>query len=244
MENNSIFFKKNINVEQYNNTVGEGGSITVSNNGTLSNNVISGSGVVNVSSGGIAAENIVVSGGLLNISSGGIASANTIENAGSVVVYSGGTMQDALVQSGGSAIISNGGNLTGILTLEKGGYAYITTSTGGTIDLQDPTAVSLLGTQRDYEFTSQQTGLVISGTGSATTVINGFSATDASNSDTITLDNVTLNNITNVAYPDVNHVTFTLKDGTTITLNVTGVGNYGYALTSDANGNLVYEVCF
>jgi len=45
-------------------------------------------------------------------------------------------------------------------------------------------------------------------------VVNVSSSTDVSNSDTITLD------------------------------NVTGVGNYGYALTSDANGNLVYEVCF
>jgi len=125
--------------------------------------VISGNGVVNVSSGGIASENIIVFGGLLNISSGGIASANTIENAGSVVVYSGGTMQDALVQSGGSAIISNGGNLTGILTLEKGGYAYITTSAGGTIDLQDPTTqkkVSVPVTWIGHKTTSVKSNLL------------------------------------------------------------------------------------
>lgn len=231
-------------MQKLSNTVGNGGSITVESNGTISNNVISGAGIVNISSGGVASENIIISGGILNISNGAIASENTIKENGSIMVFSGGTLQNTLVQSGGSAVISNGGNLDGILTLEKRGFAYITVSTGGTVNLLDKAAVALLRNQSNYTFPSEYAGLVISGRGSATTIINGFFGTDTSNTDTITLDNITLDNIVSVTYPDNDHVTFTLKDNSTITLNVTGIGNYGYALTSDAKGNLVYEVCF
>ncbi|WP_086631919.1 Hint domain-containing protein [Commensalibacter intestini] len=178
----------------------------------------------------------------MNILAEGKADLITVFSGGLLSVGNQVTISKVTVNSTGSAIFNEGAILSGTLTLNNGGYAVITTSTGGVINLVDNTTpVYLVGATTRETTTSNMSGLVISGTGSATTVISGFTG-DASNS--ITLANVHTSNVTNVAYPDVNHVTFTLNDGTAVTLNITGVGNYGYALTSDANGNLVYEICF
>lgn len=177
---------------------------------------------ITINNGEIIYDNIISSGGNITINSGGI-----IGN-----YYDGLEQEDTYISPGGSVTFNNGAILSGTVVMYQGGYVDITTSTGGVI---------ILSSAFSSVTPSGSSGLVISGTGSVTTVISGFTG-DPSNP--IILANVQTSDVTNVAYPDANHVTFTLKDGQTTTLNVTGIGDYGYALGADLNGNLIYEVCF
>lgn len=205
--------------------------------------------------GGYIEANTILSGGYLTIHSGGSAVGNTLENGalqvtcvlsgGIITVKSAGILEDLNILSGGSAVLDDGADLTGNISLGNGGYLAITTSTGGSVTFVDTsTPVYLL---RDITATSNNSmvsGLVISGTGNATTVISGFAGTSPENSDKITLANIQQSDVTQVTYPDADHVTFDLQDGSSITLNVIGVQNKGFSLGSDANGALTYEVCF
>jgi len=216
-------------------------NIIINGGEIATNNFISSGGTLTVNNGGLAGDgvddtvsNIIYSGGALIVNSGGEAYGNFISSGGILTVNSGGVISNDLnyIYPGASVIFNEGAVLSGTVVMYQGGSVDITTSTGGVI---------ILSSSLSPITPSGSSGLVISGTGSVTTVISGFTG-DPSNP--IILANVHTSDVTNVDYPDVNHVTFTLKDGKTTTLNVTGIGDYGYALGSDPNGNLIYEVCF
>lgn len=172
----------------------------------------------------------LVAGGLIEGQSfsGGQIQDVTVLGGGSATVGAGGVISDSLIQDGGSLTIGSEGSISGTVTLANGAQAVITTTAGGIIDLQGNTNV----------------GLVISGHGNPTTTIQGFSGINSGESDGITFSDIQASDVTGVTYPDNDHVLLALKDGSSVTLNIIGVSDVGYTLSANANGDLVYEVCF
>lgn len=227
------------------NSISSGGRLTILAAGastSIVGNSLYNGGILSARSGVILKDTTLYSGAQLTIVSGVSAIGNTLYSGGILSVQSGGLLQNTTIYSGGSAVLGSGASLDGTVTLEKGGYLAITTSTGGTVDFTDATTPVYLAS--NATLSNVPSGLVISGTGNATTVISGFSGTSPEDSDKITLANVKQSDVTQVTYPDADHVTFDLQNGSTITLNVIGVQDKGFALGSDANGALTYEVCF
>lgn len=139
-----------------------------------------------------------------------------------------GSIGDLYVQNGGTANISDPATITGTFTLDSGGNANITTNTGGIINLQG----------------TDNSGLVISGKASAggTTVASTIDNFDGN--DTITLEDVQRSDVAGVTFADADHITITLKDGSSITLNIPGIENAGYSLGSNSEGELTFTTCF
>lgn len=186
------------------------------------------------------------------IYSGAIASNTRIANDGSSIVSNGGIVSDTTVLNGGSLCIE-GGSAVGGTVISNGGYLsvnsngylgdYVTLNTGGsmTIGLSNGGTVNLIG--------DTNSGLVISGytsgvNTSVSTIINGFSGTGTDSSDKTMIDGLHAANVSSVTYPDDDHITLHLLDGTSITLNMIGIKQTGYSIGSDANGNLTMVVCF
>ncbi|MEJ5118807.1 Hint domain-containing protein [Gluconobacter cerinus] len=209
-----------------NSTIGSGNTVAVYSGATASGLVISGGGL---GVQGATSNTTVISGGVVDVGSGGNATGNTVSNGGYLYAESGGTIGTTTLQSGAILSAKAGSTISGTVTAAKGATLTIPTTAGGTIDLQG----------------NGNVGLTITGSGSPTTVISGFSEDKtAGTADGITLTNVKTANVASVTYPDTDHVTFTLKDGSAVTLNIIGVQNVGYTLASDSSGDLVYEVCF
>lgn len=139
-----------------------------------------------------------------------------------------GSIGDLYVGSGGTANISDPATITGTFTLASGGNANITTNTGGIINLQG----------------TDNSGLVISGAASksGTTVASTIDNFDGN--DTITLEDVQRSDVAGVTFADADHITITLKDGSSITLNIPGIENAGYSLGSNSEGELTFTTCF
>ncbi|GCD52524.1 Hint domain-containing protein [Acetobacter pasteurianus] len=227
-----------------------GGQVYVSNGGSTTGTILSDSGTAEtVQGGGSASGTQVASGASLTVSTDGSAtdttvSANghllvsggtivdtTITNGGEATLYDAATADTVTVDSGGSITFENNGTLTGTVTLQDGGSATIQAGTGGTIDVAG----------------SSNTGVVISGLtsgGTVTTVISGFNGTSAGASDGIQLAGLKAADVTSVTYPSADQVNLLLTNGKTVTLSIAGAEKAGYTLVSDANGDLIYEVCF
>lgn len=75
-------------------------------------------------------------------------------------------------------------------------------------------------------------------------MIKGFNGASPDSSDRITMADIKAADVAAVNFPDADHVTFKLKNGSSFSLNIIGVKNYGYTLDVDKYGDLVYEVCF
>ena len=206
-------------------TVASSGTLVVSKGGASITTTIASGGTV--SAAGTVTSAVVQGGGTANVISGGKATSTTVQSAGALNVASGGTLGTTTVSNGGVVSAANGSTISGVVTLIDGATATIPSTAGGT--------VALSGTNAN---------LVITGSGSPTTVISGFTGTGSGNTDGVTLADVKAANVSSVTYPDADHVTLTLRDGSAVTLNIIGVKNLGYALDSDNNGNLVYAVCF
>ncbi|OAJ67209.1 membrane protein [Gluconobacter cerinus] len=208
-------------------TVDNFGNLVIYSGATASNTVVSSGGGLGVQ--GTTSGTTILNGGMVDITSGGIATGNTISSGGNVYAASGGTIGATAVQSGATLSAAAGAVISGTVTAAQGASVTISTTAGGTIDLQG----------------NGNVGLTITGSGSPTTVISGFSEDKAAGTaDSLTLTDVKAADVASVTYPDADHVTFTLKDGSAVTLNIIGVQNVGYTLASDASGDLVYEVCF
>lgn len=220
------------------------GQTTVTSGGSVSGGTVASSGTLVVSKGGASISTTIASGGSVGVAgtltsaivqggatasviSGGKATSTTIQSAGTLNVASGATLGTTTVSNGGVVSAASGSTISGVVTLVNGATATIPSTAGGTVDLSGTNA-----------------NLIITGTGSPTTVISGFTGTAAGDTDGITLANVKTANVGSVTYPDADHVTLTLKDGSAVTLNIVGVQALGYELDSDSNGNLVYAVCF
>lgn len=191
----------------------------------MSGGTVASSGTLVVSKGATSLNTTVASGGTINAA--GTVTSSIVQSGGTLGVSSGGKIVTSTVNAGGVLSAASGSTISGIVTLVDGATATIPSTAGGTVDLSGTNA-----------------NLVITGTGSPTTVISGFTGTAAGDTDGITLSDVQTSNVSSVTYPDANHVTLTLKDGSAVTLNIIGVQSLGYELTSDSNGNLVYAVCF
>ncbi|QEH95882.1 Hint domain-containing protein [Gluconobacter thailandicus] len=210
-----------------NSTIGSGNTVAVWSGATASGLVMSSGGGLGVA--GVASNTTVLNGGVVDVGSGGLATGTTVSSGGTVYAVSGGTIGTTTVSSGATLSAAAGATLSGTVTTTNGAKIIIPTTAGGTVNLQGDSNV----------------GLTITGSGSPTTVISGFSAnTTAGTSDGITLESVKTADVVAVSYPDTDHVTFTLKDGSAVSLNIIGVKNVGYTLSSDSSGDLVYEVCF
>ncbi|KAA8393089.1 hypothetical protein FKW15_12720, partial [Acetobacter sp. DmW_125133] len=213
--------------------VNSGGIEFVQSGGVTTGTTVNNGGLEDVEAGATAHNETVGRGGTLNVfSQGSLNGANV--SGGTVDVSSGGSAADVNVASGGQLNVQSSAVLSGTEVLQNGGKATIWAGAGGIVDLEGST----------------NTGLTLEGveTSSATTVtteVTGFDGASAGNSDGIVLAGVKAADITSTSYSaDGNYVTLSFNEGGSVTLHIDDVSQYGYALSSDADGNAVYEVCF
>ncbi|MGD7071103.1 Hint domain-containing protein, partial [Acetobacter sp. AAB5] len=213
--------------------VNSGGIEFVQSGGVTTGTTVNNGGLEDVETGATAHNETVGSGGTLNVfSQGSLNGANV--SGGTVDVSSGGSAADVNVASGGQLNVQSSAVLSGTEVLQNGGKATIWAGAGGVVDLEGST----------------NTGLTLEGvdTSSATIVtteVTGFDGASAGNSDGIVLAGVKAADITSTSYSaDGNYVTLSFNEGGSVTLHIDDVSQYGYELSSDADGNAVYEVCF
>jgi len=185
---------------------------------------------LNADNSGASFNNIVLyNGGKLNATEGSI---NNVEvSSGGIANFSDNAKVTGIltIASAGSATFVDPATLDGAtLNLENGGNLHITTSTGGTISLEG----------------TSNSGLVITGSASTggTTVASTIDNFDGN--DTITLEDIQRSDVTGVTFGDADHITITLKDGSSITLNIPGIENTGYSLGTSSDGSIILETCF
>ena len=104
--------------------------------------VVLSSGEVDINSGGVTTGTVVSSGGLEVVWSGGVASGTVASAGGSETVASGGTASDPTI-GGGTLELQSGAIVSGAITF--GGI-------GGTLQIDDPTAVTLPNTIGGFAF--------------------------------------------------------------------------------------------
>lgn len=214
------------------------------------NNTYIGSIMSQTYDNGGMSSNVIIKGSQ-TIYSNGVAS-NTIISGGDQILY-GSTIGETIVASLGTIYVKSSGHLGGNVTIASGGALYldskaylesnIALNLGGsmTIGLSNGGSVDLIG--------DTNRGLIISGytagvNTSVSTMISGFSGQDKTSSDKIMIDGLQTANVSSVAYPDDDHITLTLLDGTSFTLNMIGIKQTGYSFGSDVDGNLTFAVCF
>ncbi|MDI2113846.1 Hint domain-containing protein [Commensalibacter nepenthis] len=167
------------------------------------------------------------------IAKGGIVNVNSDATIENLSVYSGGTLNATQgrvekLHVGQSGIANFDGASIGTLSLDSGGSANITTSTGGVISLQ--------GTENK--------GLVISGTASKDGTQVSSTIADFDGNDSITLKDIQRSQIAGVKFPDKDHMTITLLDGSSVTLHIIDIETTGYTLGENSDGSTFIEACF
>ncbi|OUI88137.1 hypothetical protein HK11_07550 [Acetobacter sp. DmW_043] len=206
-----------------------GGAINVLSGGVLSGGDAGNSGTITVSGNGSAVSTFISSGGVLDITSGGIAMTTAVSGGGSVYVASGGTVGDTTISSGAILTADAGSVISGNIITTSGATVTIPSTAGGTVTLNG----------------DDNNSLIITGQGNPNTVIMGFSEKSGTGiTDGVTFESVKTDDVVTVQYPDENHVMFTLKDGSTVTVNIVGVKSVGYKLASTTDDDLIYEICF
>lgn len=202
----------------------------------------SGGTVRGVSISGTAGANLTVvdsfisgaqigSGAKIDLSGNSVDSGSVVSSGGTALVHGNARFSNSTISSGGVLNVYENGTLDGVINLLDGATASITTSAGGTINLNGST----------------NQGLVISGLnsgGNLTTVISGFNGQSSASSDGIEIAGLKADNVQSVTYPDDDHVKLLLKGGQTISMNIIGAKAAGYTLQSAPDGSVIYEVCF
>ncbi|MFT8723240.1 MAG: Hint domain-containing protein [Acetobacter malorum] len=209
-------------------TVGDWGTLQVSAGGSAINTTVNSRGGLALA--GSATGTTINTSGVLDVATGGRADNNTITPGGEIYVEPSATLGDTSIASTGILSVASGGTISGVVTLQAGGSATIWNNAGGSVVLP----------------TDANHGLTISGLengGTVSTVINGFTGTAPGNSDSIDLAGVSADGVS-YAYPSDDQVVVTLANKATITLNIPGVKNTGFELTSDGHGGAFGEVCF
>ncbi|MFT9297389.1 MAG: Hint domain-containing protein, partial [Gluconobacter sp.] len=196
---------------------GATGSANKVNGGTLE--IASGANPSNNGFGSGTGGTIIIDSGVVwsnnNVASLGVTSGNT------VVIQSGAPVSGTVISAGGTTVISSGGLIAGTQTVSSGGTLVLNSTAGtGSILLSGDGA-----------------NLVISGTTMPTNTISGWSPTD-----TIELASIPQASVTSVS-TTASGITFYTTGGT-YSLNVPNASTYGYTLSSDGNGGLVYTTCF
>lgn len=182
----------------------------------------------------------IVSGGNLTLQGNSYLAYGEIDSGGNLVASSGAIIEDLMVNSGGSATIMAGATIAS--EIDPTTTTSVTVAAGGTLTL-DPNAGGVVDMA-----TGPGTKLIISASDSTTattttpTVINGLSG--SSESAQLTLAGVTPSEITSIT-TTTDQVTFTLSNGSSITLNIAGADQINFEnTTTDAQGNIVFDVCF
>lgn len=250
------------------------GNLTVNSGGSASYNMINSGGSLNILTPDIgqyafASYNTVNADGDLYVGQGGVSQFNYIQSGGSLTIGRSGQSRNDIIFSGGYAYVLKYGSVdkmtikkggaisvnsndvgTTNLIVEQGGSAIISATTPGYIQLTDNTDIYLEDPSSNQANNSNAV-IVIKGVDPYQSIINGAGYTSVfteiknfSDNAQINIHNLQTSRVTSVIYPDDDHVTFLMKDNARIVLHIDGVKNLGYTLSSDANGNVVYEVCF
>ncbi|KXV35874.1 hypothetical protein AD940_01190 [Gluconobacter thailandicus] len=207
-----------------NTTILNGGSLLAQ--GTISSTTISSGGSIEFVSGANTTNTFILAGAHVTVDSGytfnqGAMAVTSMGAGGTVAVQSGGILQNQVLASGASAYLSSGAIISGSLTVSSGASATLNGTAGsGTVSLSGDGA-----------------HLVISGTTMPTNTISGWSPAD-----TIDLASIPAASVTSVTTTSTG-ITFYTSGGT-YSLNVPGASSYGYTLSSDSNGGLIYTTCF
>lgn len=214
----------------------------VSHTTLLGSHNISGAGYTTsqlIFPGGIASSTLI-DGGYQRIYSGAIANDTTVHN-GTIYALDGATVGNLTLNSGGFLDVFTDTKIQGVVMLNQGGSAQIQTSNGGAINLvgDDNGGLTIIG---DPSILNTDNNV------SVTTQIQGFSGVDAKDSDAISLQYNGLQNskLSNVTFPDNDHITITMDNGFSLTLNIVGIKQTGYSIQSPSDGasGLVLTVCF
>ncbi|NVN06755.1 Hint domain-containing protein [Asaia spathodeae] len=184
-----------------------------------------------IASGGTAFGWDVQSGATAVASAGGRLSQIQVSEGGEAYIQNQGYIGNSEISSGGSIYLGDGATISGLLSLQDGATASLYQNAGGTVFVSGDTNHSLTL----YGLTSG---------GTLSTEIQGFTGMSSGNSDTLKIAGVHQSDVVSVTYPDDDHVTLTLKNGSTITLHIIGAKARGYTLGQASDGNLTYEVCF
>ncbi|WP_438382352.1 Hint domain-containing protein [Asaia sp. BMEF1] len=196
---------------------GATGSANLVNGGTLE--LAGGSKPVNNRFGSVAGGTIIVDSGAswnnANDPAYAVTSGNTL------VIRSGASVSGTLISPGGTTIVSSGGLIVGSQTVSSGGTLVLNGTAG---------AGSVL-------LSGDGAHLVIDGMAMPTNTISGWSPAD-----TINLASIPARSVTSVTTTSTG-ITFHTTTGT-YSLKVPGADSYGYALSSDSNGGLIYATCF
>lgn len=223
-----------------------GAQLTAPSGANLSTVIISSGAQFNAFSGASIANISTLSGGQFTVSEGvNVTNINTL-SGGQFTVSSGGNVSNATISSGGQLTVSPDGNVYGVMIFSGGKLnGEVTLNNGSSVIYPDAGGtINMLGNNNGLTITGLKNG------GTVTTIIKNFDGVNTSLSDRINLEEVKTSNVTNVAYEDANgnangdYVTLSLNDGNKIVMNIPGAQKEGYALTSDREGNLIYEVCF
>ncbi|WP_317214086.1 Hint domain-containing protein [Gluconobacter sp. GP1] len=218
-----------------------GNTITVNSGAVLSGSRISSGGTINVQGGVVSST--VVDGGTLNVytptggtnnttftSNGGVVNLEsgfkdtrtwTVSNNVTFNVLSGAAISTPTVQNGGTVAVASGGMIAGQAVVSSGGTLVVNGTVGSN-------SILLSG---------DGARLVVSGTSMPTNTISGWSPKD-----TIDLASIPQASVTSVS-TTASGITFYTTGGT-YSLNVPGASSYGYTLSSDSNGGLIYTTCF
>nr|WP_231875026.1 Hint domain-containing protein [Gluconobacter thailandicus] len=218
-----------------------GNTITVNSGAVLSGSRIYSGGVINAQGGVVSST--VVDGGTFNVytttsgtnnttftSNGGVVNLEsgfkdtrtwTVSNNVTFNVLSGAAISTPTIQNGGTVTVVSGGTIAGQAVVSSGGTLIVNGTVGSN-------SILLSG---------DGAHLVISGTTMPTNTISGWSPAD-----TIDLASIPAASVTSVTTTSTG-ITFYTKGGT-YSLNVPGASSYGYTLSSDSNGGLIYTTCF
>ncbi|GAN59387.1 hypothetical protein ACI01nite_23330 [Acetobacter cibinongensis] len=208
-------------------SVEDGGRLYLGAGATGSSNLVNG-GTLEIASGATLNGNRFGSGtgGTIIIDSGATWNNNgnaayNVTSGNTLVIQSGASVAGTVIAAGGTTVVAAGGVLSGTQTVSSGGTLVLNGTAGsGTVSLAGDGA-----------------NLVISGTTMPTNTISNWSPTD-----TIELASIPAASVTSVG-TTANGITFYTKNGN-YSLNVPGANSYGYTLSSDGTGGLIYTTCF
>lgn len=213
-------------------TIYDTGFQYVSSGGVVENVTISGQGWQSVYSGGVVSNAIINSAGRLLIDNGGYVN-NMVVNGGGIDID--GTVSNAVINSGGYVGFGLDGKAEGEFKLNPGGSAMITTSNGGVINLvgNENSGLTIIGEPPLVNWEGNSA--------SVTTKITDFSGNDSIEIDYYETET---GKISNIVCPDDDHITITIDNGFSLTLNIVGIKQTGYSFSQDDYGALYLTVCF
>lgn len=205
-------------------TVLSGGTLVTQ--GNLSGTIVSSGGSVQLLAGANTINTSILAGAQVTVGSGftfnqSATIVKTLSSGGTLTVLGGGVVVDQTLESGATASFSSGAIISGTLTVSSGATATVNGTAGSGV-------VSLSG---------DGARLIISGTTMPTNTISNWSPTDI-----IDLASIPAASVTSVSTTAAG-ITFYTTSGT-YSLNVPGANSYGYKLSPDGTGGLIYTTCF